>query len=138
MHVPRPQRPQRTHHESFDDDDWMADRANLDVGDYRALIKKPAVRLIDDFVASWQRRPTRGRRPEDKRNALINALAKLFHEQSGWQLRYKSDSDIYDREYRTSLRAFLVLILVANDIDYPDDQLVRLRVIEPAYRIPRA
>ena len=81
--MPRPKRPERIHLESFDDDRWMGERANLDAGDYRSLIKRPAKKLFDDFMASWQRRPNRGRKPEDKRDALINELAKLFHDQSG-------------------------------------------------------
>ncbi len=121
----------------MDDDHWMADRANLDVGEYRTLIKKPAVTLIDAFVASWQRQPTRGRKPEAKRNALINALARLFHEQSDYRLLYRADSDIYLREYRTGLRAFLGFILEAHGVDFPIDRLGRLRIVKPAYRIPR-
>ena len=121
----------------MDDDHWMAKTANLDVADYRAFIKKPARKLIDDFWSSWQRQPKRGRKPEAKRNALITALAQLFHEQSGWEARYG------DKEYRVGLRAFLMFILEADDIHAPPDRLVRLRVLapkrkdDPDYRKPR-
>jgi hypothetical protein len=136
--VPRPTPPERVHYEIIDNDRWMADRANLDVADYLAHIKTPATRLIDDFVTSWRRQPTRGRKPEGTRNALINALAKLFHDKSGWQLRYQTESDIYLREYRTSLTVFLVSILAANGIVAPGDRVARLRMVDRRHRLPRA
>ena len=43
----------------------------------------------------------------------------------------------YVKLYRTGLRAFLVFILVTNGIHAPSDRLVRLRIVRPAYRIPR-
>ncbi len=142
--VPRPpKRLERVHADAIDSDEFMADAANLDVPEYRRLIKRPAAALIDEFVATWNRQPTRGRKPEAKRDALINALARLFHDQSGWQERYKADSDIYEREYRVGLRGFLVCILAANGIDFPPDRLARLRVLapkhkhDPDYRKPR-
>src|SRR5205823_6339247 len=95
--VPRPKRPDRVHREVIDPDDFMADCANLDVPDYRRRIKRRAARLIDDFVATWERRARRGRKPEAKRDALINALARLFREHSGWESRYG------EKEYRVGL-----------------------------------
>lgn len=88
-------------------------------------------------MASWKRQPKRGRKSEAERNALINALAELFHEKSGWEQRYKADSDLYLREYRAGLRCFLVFILATDDIAFPVQLGSRLQYVDPRYHEPR-
>ena len=113
-------------------DEFMADLANLDVPDYRRFIKRRAAKLIDDYLASWKEQKRRGRKPEAKRDALINALARLFYEQSGWEARYDQ------KEYRVNLRAFLLVMLSANNISAEGHRVFHLRLIDPALRKPRS
>ncbi len=139
IHVPRPQRPQRIKHKlDLDNDQRLADLVELLPDDerYQAL-KADIDRLIDEFVGSWRPGTGPGRRDETKRNALINALAQVFHEQSNWRRRYQRDVAEYPRAYRASLTAFLVFVLVANRLSFPFDRLIRLRLVHSRFRVPR-
>ncbi len=137
--MPRPQPPQRVRHVlNLDNDAALAELADLlpDDQSYR-ILKTTVDRLVDDFVASWRPRKGPGRRDESERDALLDALARVFHEQSGWRLRYQQDSPDYLKEYRSRLIAFLVFILVANLIPFPGHRLVSLRMVSPRWRKPR-
>jgi hypothetical protein len=141
--VPRPTPPARMHYEfidAFDADDAL-NIANLDVPDYRRL-RRRATKLVDAYVATLvddyeARRWKRGRKNERDRNALIKALAKLFHEESGWEAQYG------EANYRAGLKTFLRVILTANYIPFAAHRTFNLRVLappkgstEPDYRKP--
>jgi hypothetical protein len=133
--VPRPKPPERFSAEwiaTAAPDEFVADLAVLDVPDYRRFIKRRAAKLIEDYFDAWKRQGRRGRKEETARNTLINALARLFQEQSGWESRYD------EKEYRVALRAFILVVLSANNISAEGHRMFHLRLINPALRKPRS